>query len=99
MLRDRAPSARRDRLAISFVFCVHGTVTGTYSSRLPWIKDHVHASTGVLGAAMISLTIGAMIIDTDALLPPRAPIGARRAAQRLLTLMGWTGASPGYPRR
>jgi MFS family permease len=64
-------------------------VTGTYSSRLPWIKDHVHASTGVLGAAMISLTIGAMITMPFAgRLAHR--LGARAALR--LTLMGWTAA-------
>ena len=59
--KDRGSSARRDRIAIAFVFAVHGMVTGTYASRLPWIENHVHASTGVLGAAMISTTVGALV--------------------------------------
>jgi MFS family permease len=89
VLRDRARSARRDRIAIAFVFAVHGTVVGTYSSRLPWIESHVHASTGVLGAAMISVTVGAMIA-----MPFSGRLAHRlggRASLRL-TLMLWTAA-------
>lgn len=52
---------RRGRIAISLVFTVHGTVTGTYAARLPWIADHVHATPGVLGAAMVTPTIGALL--------------------------------------
>ena len=61
MLRERGPSARRDRIAISLVFAAHGTVTGTYAARLPWIADHVHATPGVLGAALIAPTVGALV--------------------------------------
>jgi MFS family permease len=76
-------------MAIAFVFAVHGTVTGTYSSRLPWIENHVHASTGVLGAAMISLTVGAMITMPFAgRLAHR--LGARRSLRLMLVL--WTAA-------
>jgi hypothetical protein len=33
-------------MAISPVFAAHGTVTGTYAARLPWIAGHVHARPG-----------------------------------------------------
>ena len=87
MSRRRGPSARRDRIAISLVFAVHGTVTGTYSSRLPWIADHVHATPGVLGAAMITPTVGALLA-----MPLTGHLVHRfggRAAMRLL-LVAWT---------
>jgi predicted MFS family arabinose efflux permease len=57
-----APAARdRTRAAVGLIFAVHGVVTGTYASRLPWIASHIHASPGVLGAAMITPTIGALV--------------------------------------
>lgn len=52
---------RRPRIAISLIFAVHGTVAGTYAARLPWIANHVHATPGVLGAAMITPTVGALL--------------------------------------
>jgi MFS family permease len=88
-VRERGPSARRDRIAISLVFAAHGTVTGTYAARLPWIADHVHATPGVLGAAMIAPTVGALVA-----MPLSGRIVHRlggRAAVRLL-LMAWTAS-------
>lgn len=85
--RSRRPSTRRDRIAVSLVFAVHGTVAGTYASRLPWIAAHVHASPGVLGAAMVAPTIGALLT-----MPLTGHIAHRlggRAAMRLL-LVAWT---------
>jgi MFS family permease len=87
--RERGPSARRDRIAISLVFAVHGTVTGSYAARLPWIAEHVHATPGVLGAAMITPTVGALLA-----MPLTGRLVHRlggRAAMRLL-LMLWTAA-------
>jgi MFS family permease len=88
-VRERGPSSRRDRIAISLVFAAHGTVTGTYAARLPWIADHVHATPGVLGAAMIAPTVGALVA-----MPLSGRIVHRlggRAAVRLL-LMAWTAS-------
>lgn len=87
MLKESAQRIRRDRIAISLVFAVHGTVEGTYASRLPWIADHVHATPGVLGAAMIAPTAGALLC-----MPLAGRIvhrlGARTALR--LMLMLWT---------
>jgi MFS family permease len=66
---------------------VHGTVAGTYASRLPWIAAHVHAGPGVLGAAMITPTVGALLT-----MPLTAHIAHRlggRTAMRLLLVL-WT---------
>ena len=66
---------------------MHGTVTGTYAARLPWIADHVHATPGVLGAAMISPTVGALVA-----MPMTGRLVHRfggRASMRLL-LAAWT---------
>lgn len=87
--RTRGPSPRRDRIAVSLVFGVHGTVTGTYASRLPWIAGHVHASPGVLGAAMITPTVGALLtMPFTSHLVHR--LGGRTALRLLLCL--WTAS-------
>jgi MFS family permease len=89
VLSERSPSPRRDRAAISLVFAVHGTVTGTYAARLPWIADHVHASPGVLGAAMIAPTVGALLaMPLTGHLVHR--FGGRMALRLLLT--AWTAS-------
>jgi len=84
-----ATGRARDRTAISLVFAVHGTVAGAYASRLPWIAAHVHAGPGVLGAAMIAPTVGALLA-----MPMTGHIvhrlGARSALRLLLVL--WTAS-------
>jgi MFS family permease len=74
---------------VGMIFAVHGMVTGTYASRLPWIAAHIHASPGVLGAAMITPTIGALIA-----MPPTGALVHRlggRTGMRVLLAM-WTAA-------
>jgi MFS family permease len=51
---------RRGRIAVSLIFVVHGVISGTYAARLPWLQDHIRASPGVLGAVMITQTVGAL---------------------------------------
>jgi len=51
---------RRGRIGVSLIFGVHGVISGTYASRLPWLQTHIGASPGVLGAVMITLTVGAL---------------------------------------
>lgn len=52
---------RRDRIVVSAMFVVHGMVTGTSTGRIPWVQEHIHASLGVLGATMVSATVGSLI--------------------------------------
>jgi fucose permease len=56
-----AASVRRGRFAVSAIFAVHGTVQGTYASRLPWLQNHIHAAPGVLGAVMVAQAVGALL--------------------------------------
>ncbi|HWG27439.1 MFS transporter [Actinospica sp.] len=89
MRSERGRRGSRDRIAISLIFAVHGTVAGTYAARLPWIADHVHATPGVLGAAMITPTIGALLG-----MPLTGHLVHRfggRSALRLLMLL-WTAS-------
>ncbi|MEU0689697.1 MFS transporter [Streptomyces uncialis] len=78
---------RRARFAVAAVFCVHGAVTGSFATRVPWIADHASVSAGQLGVALAFPAIGA------ALAMPLAGrishrFGARAALRGLLAL--WT---------
>ncbi|HEU5425624.1 MAG TPA: MFS transporter [Actinocrinis sp.] len=57
-----APGApeRRGRVAVNLIFAVHGVISGTFAARVPWIQAHIHATPGVLGAALITETAGAL---------------------------------------
>jgi MFS family permease len=50
---------RRARYAVAAVFAVHGAVTGSFATRVPWIQDHAHVSTGQLGFALAFTAFGA----------------------------------------
>ncbi len=51
---------RRARIAVAVMFCVHGAVTGTFATRLPWIANHLHTDPGGLGLALLFGSVGAM---------------------------------------
>jgi MFS family permease len=50
-----------ERRAVGLVFAVNGMVTGTFASRLPWIADRLHLSSGMLGAVGLTTSIGALV--------------------------------------
>jgi MFS family permease len=52
---------RRARLATAVVFAVHGSVTGSFAARLPWIAAHVGVGVGRLGVALLMPTVGALL--------------------------------------
>ncbi|WP_250306494.1 MFS transporter [Streptomyces sp. A 4/2] len=78
---------KRARYALAAVFCVHGAVTGSFATRIPWIQDHIGASAGQLGLALAFPAIGSSL-----LMPVSGAIshrfGARNALRGLLAL--WT---------
>ncbi|WP_225836664.1 MFS transporter [Streptomyces sp. NK08204] len=49
----------RARYAVAAVFAVHGAVTGTFATRVPWIQEHTSLSTGQLGLALAFTAFGA----------------------------------------
>lgn len=49
-----------ERRAVGVTFVVNGAVTGTFAARLPWIADHLHLSSGMLGAVGLTISIGAL---------------------------------------
>ncbi|WP_406433512.1 MFS transporter [Streptomyces sp. NBC_00631] len=50
---------RRARYAVAAVFTVHGAVTGSFATRVPWIQDHASLSAGQLGFALAFTAFGA----------------------------------------
>ncbi|MEU0333768.1 MFS transporter [Streptomyces sp. NPDC006193] len=50
---------RRARYAVAAVFAVHGAVTGSFATRVPWIQDHASLSAGQLGLALAFTAFGA----------------------------------------
>jgi len=84
---DDTQLVKRSRYAVAAVFCVHGSVTGSFATRVPWIQDHAHLSPGELGLALAFPAIGAALM-----MPLAARIthrfGTRTALRGLLAL--WT---------
>ncbi|MFE5714997.1 MFS transporter [Streptomyces sp. NPDC056501] len=78
---------RRARFAVAAVFCVHGAVTGSFATRIPWIQEHAGVSAGQLGLALAFPALGASLA-----MPLAGAIshrfGARTALRCLLAL--WT---------
>ncbi|MFI1501755.1 MFS transporter [Streptomyces platensis] len=78
---------RRARRSVAAVFLIHGSVTGNFATRIPWIQDHTAISPGQLGLALAFPAIGASLA-----MPLAARIshrfGARTALRGLLAL--WT---------
>lgn len=52
---------RRARFAVAAVFCVHGSVTGSFATRIPWIQEHAGVSAGQLGLALAFPALGASL--------------------------------------
>ncbi|MEU8522148.1 MFS transporter [Streptomyces sp. NBC_01216] len=78
---------RRARLAVAAVFCVHGAVTGSFATRIPWIADHAGVGAGQLGLALAFPAIGASLTMPLAGAVSHR-LGARTALRGLLAL--WT---------
>ncbi|MCX5379512.1 MFS transporter [Streptomyces sp. NBC_00091] len=98
---DLSPARlRHARFAIAAVFCVHGAVTGSFATRIPWIQEHAQLGAGTLGLALAFPALGAALA-----MPLAGRIshryGARAALRGLLAL--WTlslilpGLAPNLP--
>lgn len=73
---------RQARVAIAAVFAVHGAVTGSFATRIPWIQEHAGISAGQLGLALAFPAIGASLT-----MPLAARIGHRLGARTGLRLL------------
>lgn len=78
---------RAARYAVAVVFAVHGAVTGSFATRVPWIQDHASLGAGQLGLALAFTAFGA-----SCAMPLAGRIthhlGSRTAMRGLLSL--WT---------
>ncbi|MFH8930731.1 MFS transporter [Streptomyces pristinaespiralis] len=78
---------KRARFAVAAVFCVHGAVTGSFATRIPWIQDHAGVGAGQLGLALAFPALGASVAMPLAGAVSHR-LGARTALRVLLAL--WT---------
>ncbi|WP_371672797.1 MFS transporter [Streptomyces sp. NBC_00289] len=78
---------KRARYAVAAVFAVHGAVTGSFATRVPWVQDHASVSAGQLGLALAFPALGASLA-----MPLAGSVthrfGARNALRGLIAL--WT---------
>lgn len=78
---------KRARYAVAAVFAVHGAVTGSFATRVPWIQDHASVSAGQLGLALAFPALGASLaMPLAGRISHR--LGARTALRVLISL--WT---------
>ncbi|MFJ3305481.1 MFS transporter [Streptomyces sp. NPDC086549] len=78
---------RRARYAVAAVFAVHGAVTGSFATRVPWIQDHASLGAGQLGFALAFTAFGASCsMPLAGRISHR--LGSRTALRVLITL--WT---------
>lgn len=52
---------RRARVAVAVTFALHGAVTGSFATRIPWFQEHLGAGPGELGLALLAPAIGSML--------------------------------------
>ncbi|GAA2103422.1 MFS transporter [Streptomyces albiaxialis] len=72
-------SVVRARRAVAIVFAVHGTASGTFATRIPWLREHLGLSPGWLGLALVFMTAGA-----SAAMPLSARLAHRYGPRRSL---------------
>jgi MFS family permease len=77
-----------ERRAVAAVFLLFGADMGTFASRLPWIADRLHLSSGILGVSVgLMMAVGAVVtIPFAARLVHR--YGARASTRVLITATG-----------
>lgn len=51
----------RARVAVAVVFAVHGAVSGSFATRIPWIQDRIGAGEGALGVALLAPAVGSLV--------------------------------------
>jgi MFS family permease len=85
-----------ERRAVSAVFFLFGADTGTFASRLPWIADRLHLTSGILGLSVgLMMAVGAVVtIPFTARLVHRA--GPRASTRVLITATGAALALPAF---
>ena len=85
-----------ERRAVGVVFLLFGADTGTFASRLPWIADRLHLTSGMLGLSVgLMMAVGAVVtIPFAARLVHR--YGPRASTRLLITATGAMLALPAF---
>ncbi|MFC9330352.1 MFS transporter [Kitasatospora sp. NPDC057015] len=52
---------RRARVSIALAFALHGSVTGSFATRIPWIQHHLDLGPGQLGLALVMPAVGSSL--------------------------------------
>jgi predicted MFS family arabinose efflux permease len=91
---------RRAHMAIAIAFAVHGAASGTFATRIPWIKDHLTLGPGALGLALVCPAIGSsLMMPLAGRLMHR--LGSRAALRLLLgmwsAMLALPALAPGLP--
>ncbi|MCT2588521.1 MFS transporter [Streptomyces sp. N2-109] len=80
---------RQARLAVAVIFATHGAASGSFATRIPWLREQLGLSPGWLGLALVFMTVGA-----SAAMPLSARLAHRygpRRSLRGLSLLCCTG--------
>jgi MFS family permease len=48
-------------VAVAATFAVHGAVTGSFATRIPWLQEHLHAGPGELGLVLLAPAVGSLV--------------------------------------
>jgi MFS family permease len=85
-----------ERRAVGAVFLLFGSHAGTFASRLPWIADRLHLTSGILGVSVgLMMSIGAVVtIPFAARLVHR--VGPRSSTRVLIAATGATLLLPAF---
>ncbi len=76
----------RARVAVAVTFAVHGAVTGSFATRIPWLQEHLQAGPGQLGLALLAPAVGSLVaMPTAGRIVHR--LGGRTATRLLIALM------------
>lgn len=75
--------ARRQSIAVGYFFALAGLLFGSWASRIPDVKEQVHAAAGPLGLAMLCLAVGSLTMMSFA--------GRKLAVVGTAPLMVWGG--------
>lgn len=57
----RPAALRAARRSVALVFALHGAASGSFATRIPWLKDHLDLTTAQLGLALAFPAIGAAL--------------------------------------
>lgn len=79
---QRLARLARARVAVSAVFAIHGAVTGSFATRIPWLADRLHIDPGALGLALIAPAIGSI-----ATMPVAARLAHRYSGRPLTRIL------------